>query len=73
MFVENPTIRLFVVIAVITCWVVVSVVTLLALRRRSVLPLQGILWALLIILVPFLGALGFWIVKPGLDPFEGAH
>lgn len=73
MSIENLTIRLFVVTAVIACWVVVSVVTLLALRRRNLMPTLAVLWALLIILVPFLGALGFWIAKPGLDPFEESN
>lgn len=41
-----------------------SLVALFALRRRHVAGITQVLWALLIIAVPVLGALSFFIVKP---------
>jgi len=41
-----------------------SLVALFALRRRHVTGITQVLWALLIIAVPVLGSLAFFIVKP---------
>ena len=41
-----------------------SLVALLALRRSRVTGITQVLWALLIVAIPVLGALAFFIVKP---------
>lgn len=46
-------------------WVVVSLLTILALRRQQLPALPLALWAALIVLAPILGVLAFWIVRPG--------
>ena len=46
-------------------WVIFSLVTILALRRQRLPIMPQALWAALIVLAPILGALAFWIVRPG--------
>ncbi len=41
-----------------------SLVALLALRRSHVTGIPQVLWALLIVAIPVLGALAFFIVRP---------
>ena len=41
-----------------------SLVALFALRRSQVTGITQVLWALLIVAIPVLGALAFFIVKP---------
>jgi hypothetical protein len=43
---------------------VLSLIALFALRRSRVTGTNQVLWALLILVVPVLGALAFFIVKP---------
>ena len=43
---------------------VLSLVALFALRRSRVTGITQVLWALLIVAIPVLGALAFFIVKP---------
>lgn len=46
-------------------WVIFSLLTILALRRQRLPIMPQALWAALIVLAPILGALAFWIVRPG--------
>ncbi len=43
---------------------ILSLVALFALRRSRVTGMTQVLWALLIVAIPVLGALAFFIVKP---------
>jgi uncharacterized membrane protein len=45
-------------------WPTLAILTLLALRRRSLAESVRVMWALIIVVVPLLGALAFWIVNP---------
>jgi len=46
-------------------WPLFSIIALLGLRRRSLTGTNQALWAILVVAVPVLGALAFFIVKPG--------
>lgn len=46
-------------------WPILSLATLAALRRRLLATLSQALWALIIVVIPILGACAFWIVQPG--------
>jgi hypothetical protein len=46
-------------------WPVLSLAALLALRRSRLVETTQLLWAFLIIVVPFLGAIAFLILRPG--------
>ena len=41
---------------------------ILQLRRRQLPEVARAIWAVLILLVPFFGALAYWLVKPGNKP-----
>jgi hypothetical protein len=43
---------------------ILSLIALFALRRNHLTGTNQVLWALLIVAIPFLGALAFFIVKP---------
>ncbi len=58
-------------LSLLLLWPLLSVVALLELRQRTLPPTAQALWALLIALVPILGAVAFWIVQPGAKT-EGA-
>lgn len=45
-------------------WPFLSLIALLALRRSRITGTTQVLWAILIVAVPVLGALAFFIVKP---------
>lgn len=45
-------------------WPFLSLISLFALRRRRLTGTSQALWALLIVAIPVLGALAFFIVKP---------
>jgi threonine/homoserine/homoserine lactone efflux protein len=45
-------------------WPVVSLITLIAMRRRGLSSLPQALWVLIILAIPFLGAIAYWIIKP---------
>ena len=49
---------------IILGWPLLSLIALFALRRRTLTPVAQAIWALIILAVPFLGAIAFWIVKP---------
>jgi hypothetical protein len=46
-------------------WPLFSIFALLGLRRRPLTGTNQALWALLVVAVPVLGALAFFIMKPG--------
>jgi hypothetical protein len=45
-------------------WIALSVYTLLALKSVHLNETARALWALLIVLVPILGAVAYWLVRP---------
>lgn len=45
-------------------WILFSLIALFALRRARLTGISQALWALLIIAIPILGALAFFIVSP---------
>ena len=46
-------------------WIILAVLALLQLRRQSMADTARAIWAVLILIIPILGAAAFWIVKPG--------
>lgn len=46
-------------------WPLLSLATLVALRRRRMMAMPQALWALIILIVPLLGSAAFWLVRPG--------
>lgn len=52
----------------LAAWLALVVLTLLALRRRNLPSVAGAIWALIILGLPVLGAIGFWIVQPDDSP-----
>ncbi len=57
--------RLLFTLAIPIGWLLLSLLALFGLRGRSLDQTTQALWALLILAVPLLGALAFWIVQPG--------
>ncbi len=49
---------------ILSLWPILSLVALFALRHRPVTGVSQALWALLIIVIPVLGPLAFFIVAP---------
>lgn len=45
-------------------WIAVSIPALLMLRKRHLGEVALALWAILIVMVPILGAIAFWIISP---------
>ncbi len=53
-------------------WIVLAIVALTRLRRCQLNETARVLWAIVIVLVPLMGALAFFIVRPGKPrPDEG--
>lgn len=52
-------------------WPLLAIATLFSLRNAGLPPLPQVLWALVIVVVPLLGAIAYWIVRPG--PERPAH
>lgn len=48
-------------------WLLPSIFALFALRRSHLTGVTQVLWALGIIAIPVLGALAYFIVKPGVE------
>ena len=46
-------------------WLVLAVLALFQLRRLDIPETPRAIWAALILLVPIVGAIAFWIVRPG--------
>lgn len=53
-------------------WLFFSLVALLRLRQQTLPATAMAIWAVFIVVVPFLGALAFLIVQPGHGPGERA-
>ena len=49
-------------------WPLFSLIALFGLRRSQLTGTVQALWALLIVAIPLLGALAFFVVKPSEDP-----
>ena len=45
-------------------WLVLGVAALFSLRKRRLPATAQALWAIFVVVVPFLGALAYWIVQP---------
>jgi hypothetical protein len=48
-------------------WPVLSIIALVGLRDRTLTDVAKALWAAIVVAVPLLGAVAFWIVGPGTD------
>lgn len=48
-------------------WILLSLIALFALRRAQLTGISQALWVLLVIAIPVLGALAFFIVRPSED------
>jgi hypothetical protein len=49
-------------------WIVLAVLALVQLRRQNLTETARAIWAALVVAVPILGPIAFWIVKPGQEP-----
>jgi hypothetical protein len=56
--------RLLFTLALPLVWLLLSLLALLALRGRGLTGSTLAIWVLIIVAVPFLGALAVWIVQP---------
>jgi hypothetical protein len=52
-------------VLIVGSWPIFSIIALLALRRSHITGTSQALWALLVVAIPILGALAFFLVKPG--------
>lgn len=46
-------------------WFTVSAIALFDLRKKNLNETARVLWAMLVVCIPVLGAAAFWIVRPG--------
>ncbi len=46
-------------------WPVLSIIGLLGLRRRRLAATAQAIWAVLIVIIPVMGTVAFWLVNPG--------
>jgi hypothetical protein len=51
-------------LALLCGWPVLSVTTIFALRKKKLPGTQQALWVLIILAIPLLGALSFWVIQP---------
>ncbi len=51
-------------VLIVGSWPFFSIIALLALRRSHITGTDQALWALLVVAIPILGALAFFLVKP---------
>lgn len=56
---------IFLNLILLLAWPIASILALLGLRRRELPETPLAIWAVLIIIVPLLGAIAFLIVQPG--------
>ena len=54
--------------AILIGWPLLALLSLLSLRRRQLINPAQAIWALIIVAVPLLGALAYWIVRPQRQP-----
>lgn len=52
-------------LALIVGWPVLALLALFSLRRRNLDTSTMAIWVLIILAVPYLGALAYWIMRPG--------
>ena len=50
---------------IVAGWLALGILALHSLRRRRLPPTAQAIWVLLIVVIPLLGALAFWVVQPG--------
>lgn len=53
---------------ILAAWLALVIFSLLALRRRALPPVARAIWAFIILGLPVIGAIGFWIVQPDDSP-----
>jgi hypothetical protein len=53
--------------ALVAAWIVLAVLALVQLRRINLNETTRAIWAALVVVVPILGAIAFWIVRPGQE------
>jgi membrane protease YdiL (CAAX protease family) len=53
--------------ALVAAWIVLAVLALVQLRRMNLNETTRAIWAALVVVVPILGAIAFWIVRPGQE------
>ncbi len=53
------------VLTFIMGWPVLSIIGLLGLRRRKLSVTAQTIWAALIVIIPIMGTVAFWLVNPG--------
>ncbi len=51
-------------------WPLLSIIGLLGLRRRQLAATAQAIWAVLIVVIPIMGTVAFWLVGPGNNPSE---
>ncbi|MEZ0397267.1 MAG: PLDc N-terminal domain-containing protein [Anaerolineales bacterium] len=49
---------------VVAAWIVCTLIALVGLRKQKISDTARAVWALLIVLIPVLGAVAYWIVAP---------
>ena len=52
-------------VLILTGWIILTTVALMRVRRCQLDETARVLWAIVIVLIPFLGALAFFVVNPG--------
>ena len=53
---------------ILALWLVLAILALFDIRKRHLPPLPQAIWVALILLIPLLGALAYWIVRPTGQP-----
>jgi hypothetical protein len=54
-------------LALVAAWIALAVLALVQLRRQKLNETARAIWAALVVVVPILGAIAFWIVRPGQE------
>lgn len=52
---------------VLLAWLGLSIAALLVLRKKNMSETARVLWTLVILAIPIMGAVSFWIVNPSED------
>lgn len=52
-------------------WPLLSLITLLSLRHRKLRPLAQAIWVFIVLAIPILGAVAFWIINPSEEEGDG--
>jgi hypothetical protein len=60
----RPLILLALRILFVLFWIILSITALVSLRKRKLGETARALWAMLVVAMPILGALAYWIVCP---------